>query len=1355
MADVKQVDYSAMLDSALSNSAVGDSSYNVDSVLDSALSGSPVSIEKNVFLKDSDSFAGRVGISVDESQKSFFEGLKVFGDISNWDWLSNKAKEGIAAQEKDIAEYAPQQRSASITKGASDIRKIYDEEGFLPAFSRTGTLLKDMLATGLGSFAISGATAVGSLAAAPLTGGVSIVLPFLVEGTMGAGAIHQTAKELGASDEDADFYSAIGAGPMAVMGRFGASTAMAGIIKGVGLKQTKQELANAYGQQVADTVIQKTYRTLAEAGKGGAVEMMTEGAQKALEISLAGVAADKGAMPIDPSDYASRVIDDAALGFMAGAPVAGTGRVLSDSRRTAALKIAEAQEKILATHRAASAANENAIIDKSLNAPDSLPDNRVLRVARKAMQQTITGLVPLANRVLNGKSVYTAFDSFHDMKSAIAGEYFSDLQNIIREELTPSVKLPFQKVFSKKTDALLGKALEDPDLEVPPNIRRAADRIRSLFGRKISPDITMSQEMLDSALVAGNMDSLMEAVKEARARTLDNSHDTNKQMLENIMRIKEQLNGLKQQYDESLKDKNSAEDQMASLNRIKKTPAYKGLSNAVIRQGKFTGMLGEMRQAGVPVKFLDNYLPAKYNLSTQKQRDAARKLLIENGVNGDTVTRVFDNLAEQEYADTPVASFDDIFFDPKDVTRKSAEAPSRQDFENQRIVPENIRILLRDNGFMDTSATALATEYIMDAAHRVGVQNIRDSITKLLSENKKDVTPEDYYQIKDAYDMVNHRYKLPKTETGKAWKKASNWGQAAGFILTMPLSALTAISEPFIAFATMPSNNALYGLIRSVETGFRKSLRSIFPKRKESNLEKQVGAILQGRDGALAERFADLQETSIPRKVTNAFFRATLMTAVTQMSRYMVFAGAQQQMLQKAKLLFKDVDEAGKPTTVEGVNARGELMKLFAVIDPVNNASLKAFVDSNGQTSDRAINMSLSHYVDTHVMAPNVMNRPKYMNNPALALLWQLKSFMAVFGSTVGYRVYTDITKPMYRNSLENAVKAAVAITLIMAVSMMTQGLRDAIRYGDEESPYDKMESKERLLNALFNTGIFGNATLLKDIATAQEKGGSPWSVIAGPLPSKVMDTFSALVSGNPRRIAAAGTGVVPFLSNLPIANSIRGDLTDSLEEQLIDFGLEPAKRAEGGRISNEPNVGFDLNSVDNFFREKEGLPPINTEALSMPVPDIDTIMYLESKGNPKAHNKSSGAKGAFQITPVAAKELGHDPANLHDLEYNKQVFMDLASKNAEKIQRYLDRPATPFDIYMSHQQGISGYLELLTVPNKPIKNIRKAYIKRNLLSNMLPETKKRANPTIGDWLVDWKDKYDTTRKEYEVGEEE
>ena len=56
---------------------------------------------------------------------------------------------------------------------------------------------------------------------------------------------------------------------------------------------------------------------------------------------------------------------------------------------------------------------------------------------------------------------------------------------------------------------------------------------------------------------------------------------------------------------------------------------------------------------------------------------------------------------------------------------------------------------------------------------------------------------------------------------------------------------------------------------------------------------------------------------------------------------------------------------------------------------------------------------------------------------------------------------------------------------------MGTQALKDAIKYGDKESPFDKLEGYEKLWYAIKQSQIFGYGGILMDALEADKYGSS------------------------------------------------------------------------------------------------------------------------------------------------------------------------------------------------------------------------------------------------------------------------
>ena len=150
---------------------------------------------------------------------------------------------------------------------------------------------------------------------------------------------------------------------------------------------------------------------------------------------------------------------------------------------------------------------------------------------------------------------------------------------------------------------------------------------------------------------------------------------------------------------------------------------------------------------------------------------------------------------------------------------------------------------------------------------------------------------------------------------------------------------------------------------------------------------------------------------------------------------------------------------------------------------------------------------------------------------------------------------------------------------------------------------------------------------------------------------------------------------------------------------------------------------------------------------------DIKTFSQLESTNNPKAvSSKGKGKhKGRFQFSESTAKDYGFDPTK-EDI-FSDKVQYRIMPLHIERIKKGLDieGPVTMADVYLGHQQGVSGYNEISRFKNRKISDIKNSDRKRAILRNMLPVTTKRGKKaTIGDFINDWKKHYNKTRKSFE-----
>jgi len=103
-----------------------------------------------------------------------------------------------------------------------------------------------------------------------------------------------------------------------------------------------------------------------------------------------------------------------------------------------------------------------------------------------------------------------------------------------------------------------------------------------------------------------------------------------------------------------------------------------------------------------------------------------------------------------------------------------------------------------------------------------------------------------------------------------------------------------------------------------------------------------------------------------------------------------------------------------------------------------------------------------------------------------------------------------------------------------------------------------------------------------------------------------------------------------------------------------------------------------------------------------LPAGYLNQTAYIESGFNPNADNGI--ARGAFQFTGPTAKQYGL--SNPFDPIASAQAAAKLASDNSKFLTGGLGRQPTAGELYLAHQQGAAGALNLLTHPDAPATDI-------------------------------------------------
>ena len=136
--------------------------------------------------------------------------------------------------------------------------------------------------------------------------------------------------------------------------------------------------------------------------------------------------------------------------------------------------------------------------------------------------------------------------------------------------------------------------------------------------------------------------------------------------------------------------------------------------------------------------------------------------------------------------------------------------------------------------------------------------------------------------------------------------------------------------------------------------------------------------------------------------------------------------------------------------------------------------------------------------------------------------------------------------------------RATIALTTIVAVAMFIQGIKDSIRYDEEESPFDKLEGSDQIFEALRRTNILGTGTIAFDALNAQKYGSNFWEVILGPGASQIANVggagFSYLFNDKPRQLSNEIANAIPILRQIPMVRDSKSDIVNNIETFLEDL---------------------------------------------------------------------------------------------------------------------------------------------------------------------------------------------------------
>ena len=1085
----------------------------------------------------------------------------------------------------------------ALLRGAAWLKDATAEA--LPSLGTTGAALVGGTLVGGAVATTAGLVGIGAGTAAAAGGTVALLAPLVPGFLMGSGQTYEEAIARGATPEEAENYALAAGGAIGILDRVGAAAVLRGVMKAFGKDMVVKSYAKkGIGKEIVEQADDNAKKILEKpefikesiagvalktAAQAGVVEAATEAGQEAIQIAGAGLAAEQGLNPYSGIEYNKRLINAGALGFVGGKTAGlGVGTLTGIQRRNAvkqAQEIEEAIEKIKADQPVDEKGKKQEFTkDELIALREKLTKEYKPSLLKDLVSRATSPLTGFASRSPLGLQVVNMFDQYYNNVSSDIGNY-ADAMEAALGKVRRTLKLPvLQRSMSKRKNDEIFRVLsrdesgvaplDNPNATIASDVREAATIFRrDVLGELISPELKITKDTLIEAL-KNDLETLpeIEAIpddpeqvgatpagmgftvgqpsRKLQLRELYNQIRRNyKSILQpgfTVGEIPAEVRGVEGGMGFIL---NADKNLNLALSKIAETEAFQELQDTVAVEFEATGLFGELAAAGLEVGFVAGYFPRLYKVATPWQRRRMKKILAqqlnENGNPRGEVwaNEIIDNMRGNEGVYVPDTENLSLDIDKKNP-RTFTDSPAS--FEKNRTITDETFAKLNEAGLVEKNIKAVLDKYILQASRRKRAKELKDFVVPALKTLRKQgealaANEDEVSLMKNIYDAIQHRYKPIKYE---GMRKAQRMFLTYQYMLTLPLAALTAMSEPFIVLSRVKSGDAMFGAAQAAQNTLRQGLRSIFPKIKRSEAEQAFNSILQGYDGTLAERLGDISGVEVSRFITDKFFKTILLTQITQFSRDIAFQAGQRQLKRDISTLTRS-NITGDVTRGD-MQAKKRLAELGLVdtnmrLEDSDSEVLAWLNDETGATPPALIRKAMSKFVDEIIMAPNVVNRPMWMSKPHLALVAQLKGFMMTFGNTVGGRFWREVMKPLARGRvpLDEAARYGAALMLIVAASIAIREMKDEIRYGDEPSAWKDSKGWRMWRDALVASNIFGPGTFLYDALNASKYGASPLVSIAGPGASQIERLLKALdqaTSNSPRALATAAASSVPLL---------------------------------------------------------------------------------------------------------------------------------------------------------------------------------------------------------------------------------
>ena len=150
-------------------------------------------------------------------------------------------------------------------------------------------------------------------------------------------------------------------------------------------------------------------------------------------------------------------------------------------------------------------------------------------------------------------------------------------------------------------------------------------------------------------------------------------------------------------------------------------------------------------------------------------------------------------------------------------------------FQKPRRITEETFKKLYEAGLVETNVSQIVNKYALEAGTKVELKRLADTFNENIGKARQANTlrPAEVEQMKDIFNSMQGQFSNIRNPAVRDLQREFITYQ---YMLTLPLSALTSMTEPLIILSRTSNKNAIFGAIDAGLNAMKQLGRTVFPK---------------------------------------------------------------------------------------------------------------------------------------------------------------------------------------------------------------------------------------------------------------------------------------------------------------------------------------------------------------------------------------------------------------------------------------------------------------------------------------------------------------------------------------------